>query len=499
MNSKSQKLWPCIWLVFGTVLMYFSNWNWAIPAASWLYAVFLLRYTRTRKALPGLLVLCSVSMLVGAASMWRLLGLAAIPPWFRLASGIAVGLVFAVPFVLDRLLVARLPGIAATLIFPCAWTACEYLKSLGGGSWGSLAYTQYGNLPLMQLASVTGIWGLSFVVAWFASVVTYAWEQGFHWQRIRKITIAYGFILVCVFAYGFVRLGSPPVPADKVRIASITNPRDFFTRFYLPDWSDRNTAYASMKEDLAFLLDASGRSVQAGAQVVIWQEYSMTVMEEHEKEFLARTTGFAKDNNIYLAMAIAVFPLSYPELPWQNKLLWIAPDGKIIAEYLKSKPAQPLEPIVPGKVAIPILDTPYGKIASVICADLDYPSLLHQGRVYDADILVIPAQDWASADPLHTRMSVFRAIENGVSVVKSTGGGLSIAVDPYGRIITVADFFTTDHNAMISSLATKGVGTVYSSLGDAFAWLCVLGILLLCLWGVISGKSGASASERFSA
>ena len=479
---KFQKQWPCTWLAIGSVLMYFSNWNWAIPVASWLYSVFLLRYTRTQKALPGLLALCSISMLVGVASMWKLLEIDAIPLWFRFVSGGVVGVVFALPFILDRLLVARIPGMAATLIFPCAWTACEYIKSSGGGSWGSIAYTQYGNLPFMQLASITGIWGLSFFVTWFASIVNYSWERGFSWRKFRKVAIAYCFILVCVFAYGFIRLASQHVPTDKVCVASITNPKEFFSRFYRPDWTDRKSAYEGMNKDLAIFLAASARSAQSGAQVVLWQEYSIAVMEEHEQEFIDRATEFANENNIYLAAAIAVFPLKYPDQPWQNKLIWIGPDGTIIAEYLKSKPAQPLEPIISGKDEIPIFDTPYGKIASVICADLDYPSLLHQGRVYDADILLIPAQDWAAADPLHSHMSVFRAIENGVSMAKSTGGGLSIAVDPYGRTINASDFFTAGRVSMVACLPTKGICTIYSFIGDTFAWLCILGIIAMSIW-----------------
>ncbi len=493
MNMNFHKQWAYAWLVIGSVLMYFSNWNWAIPPATWLYAVFLLRYTRTQKAFSGLLVLCTVSMIVGVVSMWKLLGIDAISPGVRVVSGIALGVIFALPFILDRLLVARVPRVAATLIFPCAWTACEYVKSLGGGSWGAIAYTQYGNLQFMQLASITGIWGLSFIVAWFASIVNYAWEKGFRWRGFRKTAIAYGIILICVFGYGFIRLASSHVPSGEVCIASITNPRVFFSRFYLPDWTDRKSSYESTNKDLAYFLEASARSVRSGAKVVVWQEYSIAVMEEQRQEFIDRATAFANANNIYLAMAIAVFPLNYPDQPWQNKLLWVGPDGTILAEYLKSKPAQALEPIIPGRDAIPILDTPYGKIASVICADLDYPSLLHQGQVYAADILLIPAQDWAAADPLHTHMSVFRAIENGVYMVKSTGGGLSIAVDPYGRTINASDFFTADHNSMLACFPTKGVETIYSRIGDTFAWLCILGIIIMSLWGII-GKTRAGSN-----
>jgi len=244
-----------------------------------------------------------------------------------------------------------------------------------------------------------------------------------------------------------------------------------------------------MNKDLNFFLNASKHSARAGARLLIWQEYAISVPQEHEQEFIKEVKYLAREENIYLGAAMAVFPLNYPDEPWQNKLIWINPDGQIINEYLKSKPALPLEPIIPGNGDIPIFNTPYGRITSVICADLDYPNLLHQGGVSDADLLLIPAQDWSAVDPLHTNMSVFRAIENGVSMVKSTGGGVSIAVDPYGRIVDASDYFNSDQKTMITCMTAQGVDTLYSFIGDSFAWLCMLGLFIMSVWGYVIGRT----------
>jgi apolipoprotein N-acyltransferase len=77
------------------------------------------------------------------------------------------------PYLLDRLLARRLGGQIGTLVFPLAVTTVSYLFALVGpfGTFGNLAYTQYGNLPLLQLLSVTGIWGLDFLMSWLASLV----------------------------------------------------------------------------------------------------------------------------------------------------------------------------------------------------------------------------------------------------------------------------------------------------------------------------------------
>ena len=488
MKTKSQEKWSYVWLALGTILMYFSNWNWAIPTTTWLFSIFLLRFARSQKKSTGLLTLCMGCIVVGVASMWKLLLIDVIPPSFRVVSGLAVGVIFFLPFLADRLTVSKVSGVVATLIFPCSWTALEYIKSLGNGSWGALAYTQYDYLTLMQLTSITGIWGVSFLITWFASIVNFAWEQQFSWRKIQKITILYSLVVSFVFLYGYIRLATSEEPTDKVCIASVTNPRDFFSRFYGPDWTDRELAYKNMQQDLNYLFSATKSSAHAGAHIVIWQEYAVSVMEENEQEFIDRAKKLAEDEHIYLVLAIGLFPLNYPDQTWQNKLIWIDPSGKVINEYLKLKPAPPLEPIVPGEGGIPILDTSYGKIASIICADLDYPSLVHQAGANDAAILLISAQDWTAVDPLHTHMGVFRAVENGLSLVKGTGGGVSIAVDPYGRVLTSSDYFKSSENEMVTCLSIKGIVTIYSRIGDAFAWLCILGFIIISVRGYFSRK-----------
>jgi len=482
-TTESQVKWSYLWLATGSAIMYFSNWNWAFPAATWLFAVFLLRFSRSRKIITGQVILCLVIIIVGIASMWRLLSIEAIPPPFRIVSGIVVGILSFLPFFVDRLLKSKLQGEISTLVFPCSWVALEYLKSSGNGSWGALAYTQYGNLPLMQIVSITGIWGLSFLITWFAAIVNFSWEQKFAWRKIRKITILYGLIFTIVFLYGYIRLASPEESADRVTIASVTNPRDFFSRFYEADWTDRESAHKSMQNDVNYLFEATRNSALAGSKIVLWQEYAVSVMQEDEQEFIDKARKLAREEQIYLVMGIGLFPLNYPDQLWQNKLIWIDPSGKVIGEYLKLKPAPPLEPIVPGEGGILISETAYGRIASVICADLDYPSLIREAGGGSAKILLIAAQSWKAVDPLHTHMGVFRAVENGISLVMGTGGGLSVAVDPYGRVLTSSDYFKSSENQMVTDLPAYNIVTPYSRIGDAFAWLCIACFVAFNIWG----------------
>jgi len=87
--------------------------------------------------------------------------------------------VFALAVLAARYAVRRLPPRAAAFVFPAAWTSWEFLESFVSphGTAGSLAYSQTDSLPLLQLASVTGVWGITFVVTLVPSAVAVAWAR----------------------------------------------------------------------------------------------------------------------------------------------------------------------------------------------------------------------------------------------------------------------------------------------------------------------------------
>jgi apolipoprotein N-acyltransferase len=76
-------------------------------------------------------------------------------------------------------------------------------------------------------------------------------------------------------------------------------------------------------------------------------------------------------------------------------------------------------------------------------------------------------------------MATFRAIENGVSLVRPSLSGLSTAVDPQGRTLAQIDAFTTGAPTLVTMVATQGRSTLYATIGDSFAYLCVVGLLWL--------------------
>jgi apolipoprotein N-acyltransferase len=134
---------------------------------------------------------------------------------------------FFLPFAINNFLSRKIGGFKSTLVLPVTWVVLEYLYSSFINpyySWGCIAYTQFDNLPLLQIVSIAGIYGITFIIGWFASVLNWIWENDFDCKshpKKRKYFPAY-------FYFGAaVRRGSTSTffqtNQETVRIASITS------------------------------------------------------------------------------------------------------------------------------------------------------------------------------------------------------------------------------------------------------------------------------------
>ena len=183
--------WSFLWLVIGIILSMLSftaYGKWVIPLAAWFSTIFILRFMRSQRRLWLAYI---ILVFANATYMWFVLPefLAALRPSIVFGSSLVGSLL---P-VIDRVLIPRLRGFTATLVFPLATTAFEFALATMNplGSAGMTAYSQYNNLALLQLVSVTGMLGITFLIAWFASVVNWAWEQEWQWSAIRRGTALY--------------------------------------------------------------------------------------------------------------------------------------------------------------------------------------------------------------------------------------------------------------------------------------------------------------------
>ncbi len=503
-----------LWLAIAAALYLFTGGQWVIPLAAWLAPLFLLRFVRTQHPLSGLLLAWLVRFAV--ADIFVLQGSQfppGTPPGYY-ALVLLVSLVSILPYLADRLITPRLGGFVATLVFPVAYTTFEYLISFGpSGTLNSIANTQYGDLPLLQVVSVTGIWGLTFLLTWFAAVVNWAWEQHFAWPRVRGGGVLYMSVLAVVLLGGGARLALFPPPATLVRVAGLSPSRAAVSAFnqQLPpatlssllsgkatqaDRALARSAFTTLDDDL---LARSQQEAAAGAKIVVWPEaspVSATILQEDEPALIQRAGTLAREAGIYLDMGLGVFLPDGGKGPFlKDEAVLLDPTGHVVWTYEIAHLVPGGQGLyVQGDGKVPLVESPYGRLAGVICFDLDYPGTMRQAGQAGADLLLGPSDDWQGFDPAHAYDATFRAIENGFSLVREASQGLSMTVDYEGRVLSASDYFTTNQQVMVAYVPMHGVRTIYATIGDLFAWLCILGLVALTGLAIMQSRKRPSAA-----
>ena len=385
------------------------------------------------------------------------------------------------PYVVDHLLAPRLGVLPRTLVFPAAVTTVELLGTIGNpfGTAGSTAYSQYASLPLMQVASVTGIWGLTFLVCWLAPVVNEIWEHGIAGRDVRRATAVFVVALLTAMIFGGARLAFAGTATDEVRVAALAPDRELNDRAF----AERGVHLAPVLDDLFSRSEAEAR---AGAKIIAWSEAAAIVREADMRGVMNRAAELADTENVYLQLSMIVeltTPASNGDVN-ENHAMLFGPDGDVLWDYLKSKPT-PGDGHSAGPGQIPDVDTPYGRLATVICQDDFFPSLLRQAGRKDVDILLLPSSDWEAITDWHAQQAPFRAVENGTALVRPTRKGISLATDSLGRTVgQKSDYFTGDDHTLVTSVPIKGRDTVYSVVGDAFAYACAAGLVVMSGWAV---------------
>jgi len=388
------------------------------------------------------------------------------------------------------LIASRFKGVLSTLIFPCTLVGTQFAFSHGPvGSWGSAAYTQSGNLPLIQLLSVTGLWGITFLIGWFAASVNSTWQRKTIGAEAWRPMALFCAVYVPVILLGAARLSFHPPSSPTVRVASLSPTKEGRP---LPDgllkavMEKRATAeQVSLFRTITGtgqneLFTRSEREAKAGARIIFWSETATFVLKQDEPDLLTRAQTLAKKYSIYLGLPLGTWTpgLSHP---LENKFVFIEPSGEIAWQYLKARPTPGPEAAVSvrSEGTLRYLDTPYGRLSTAICYDTDFPRLMAQAGAQRADVVLSPAGDWRAIDPRHTEIASFRAIEQGFNLVRQSNGGLSAAYDYEGRLVASMDEYHAAELTLIAQVPSRGVKTTYSQFGDWFAWLCILAVLTL--------------------
>lgn len=474
-------------LLLGAALLLVSNGRWTLPVAAWLSAIVLMRYARTAKKLWKALIGIYLVFLICTPIAW--FGLWPFPPLVMAKLSAVTAFWALVPYGLDRLSETRIRGVAQTLVFPCSAVGLGFHGSLGSETtWGNLAYTQTENLPLLQLASIAGIWGISFVMLWLAPVVNNLWRDGWSARRARAGVVAYGLALGAVFLFGSARLAFFPPAGESFRVASVTPPELLdlvspeealiFQQIMMKQEVDEArvaSARAKIESTYAQLFEDTRREAWAGADLVVWPEGALVSFDkEQDEELIEQGRRLAAEEQIYLGMTIGLLPGASGG-PNENRLLLISPAGELLQTYWKHQTVPVIEePFAVAGSETPFLQqTPFTNLGGVICYDMDSPRFIARAGRDGTDVLLAPSGDWPAIKEIHANMALMRAVEQGFSLVRPANHGLNVVADYQGRILARLDHYATSDRRLSAVVPSRGTTTLYQRTGDALPWACL--------------------------
>ena len=469
-----------IYMIISFLIYVLSNGAWNIPIFAWVYPVLFLGigyFNKTRKSYFAIILCYALGFVI---QFGKVIGM---DIKICIIAGVLAALLKAVPYFYWMKSKMRFQD---TVIFASIMVLIEYIIYLVYPILGGLsdAYTQFQNLYLLQIVTVTGIYGITFIMYWTAAMMIWIWNNRRDQKALKKYAAIFASVMGLVFVYGVIMYHFVGNPEKSVRIAGVTVPvshllnddKDVYATFYTDTFTDENMA--DTQEKLAAVADAlfikTKQEAESGAKIVFWSELNGAVLKQDEAALLRRASTTAKEEDVYLIVSLLV-KTPYENLK-ENKIIAFNPQGEQIAEYFKHGRSIG-ELCQKGDGKLQCFDTEYGRIAPFICSDMAFASKIQQAGKDNVDILLVPASDWQEMTLIATKTAIVRAVENGSHIIRHTNKGMSIAADNKGNILAQADYFQSDTKNIAAQVITTGRFTLYSHVGDIFIYLCGIYVL----------------------
>jgi len=462
-------------LLIGFFLMLISDMRGSADIFAWFMLIPFLLYVSLYQGLKSRLWLL-LTLIVGSILV---LAKTASEPYFdsvgfSIMTGSVIGIRYFITFLVWGYIRKWTGDFISMIAFPVVIVSLEYLQAFytAFGTWGSLAFTQLANLPLLQTASLFGFLGISAFMAWGAVLAaSFILDRNLENKKMHIILFVALFIVLNV--WGDLRLGTVP-QGKHILVAGVTSGQPLTG--VTPDPNDP-AVFANTQG----LLDRTTRAARQGAEMVVWAEASTIFSEQGEKPFLRKLSQLAKRENIIVVAAYVVLLPKDEQtafLNMKNKFTWVNADGTIAETYLKHHPV-PGEGSVPGRRPLKVISTKYGKLAGDICYDDDFPQMSLTYARLGADLLLNAGLDWSGILYRHTLMARVHAIEGGFSFLRSANDGASMGFDNLGRIRASMTSFEDNDHILLASLPTKRTDTLYSRVGNLIAYIAIFVLLLL--------------------
>ncbi|HET9862722.1 MAG TPA: nitrilase-related carbon-nitrogen hydrolase [Steroidobacteraceae bacterium] len=448
-----------LWLVFNLHPVWWLAW--IVPGL--VFAVALSTEGWTSRGLVA------IAALIGAASNYRYL-LSVMPLPAAMLALLLQTLMWVLILGIARRIVKSFESAWTVLALPVVAVAVDTLLAYftPDGNWGSLAYTQAGMLPIAQLAAIFGVGGVLFLLMLGNSALALALVYR---RRLPGALPMYGVTLAAIaltWAFGAWRVAhAAPGESLTFGIASVDD--------YIEGQGSPNSreVWAQYEAQVAQLAGSGAKLVLLPEKIAVLK----TRDAEARKAWLAR---LARDNQVWLVAGVGVDDGRQR----RNEAWWFAPDGRLVTNYLKHFMAPPEREFVAGH-EFPVNDIAGVRYGVAICKDMHFSRLGRSFGRRHARVMLVPAWDFDRDAEMAANMTRMRGVESGFAIVRAARDGLLTISDAYGRVLAVDRSTRLPGTTLLATVDIGApVATIYTRIGDALGWICVLAAIVLMLVGI---------------
>jgi apolipoprotein N-acyltransferase len=393
------------------------------------------------------------------------------------------------------------------LLAPLLWTTLELGKSrlLTGFPWENLGYSQYSWHPIIQIADITGVYGISFILVFANAVLFYLFLDH---HKTRSGLVVYPLVALVLisgtYAYGRYRIRALEVSSSpSLRVALIQGNIAQETK-----WDP-----AFQQATLERYLRLTSEAVAEKPDLVIWPETatpfyfladtknSSTLMEQVEKlrmPLLFGSPAYHNEGSRLRFYNRAYLLNHFGQVAGYYDKIHLVPFGEYVPLkkllFFVDKLVQAAGDFAAGDRAVVLNITP-ARAGVLICYEAIFPKLSRTLAAAGANLLVNITNDaWfgrSGAPYQHLSMAVLRAVENRLPMARCANTGISALIDRDGQILQTTRLF---EEATLIGTLTLGEGkTIYNRFGDWFAWSCLTFTLMAFL---LSLRRKAVTSKR---
>ncbi len=367
------------------------------------------------------------------------------------------------------------------------WVFLEFIRThlFTGFPWALLGYSQWNNLPIIQISEFTGIYGVSFLIVLVNLTIVKIIKE----RTLKGATTNFLLVLICL-VFGFYKLKNIRTSEHQnIRTVSILQGNiDQYKK-----WDEKYEQEILDKYSRLSLLPTPYSLLPA---LIVWPESSVPGFLKNDKKLYNWISDIAKKTKTQHL----VVSNDYKNGKLYNSAFLVSSDAEITDEYSKNHLVpfgeyMPLRNFLSKFIKVVneigefssgkkynVINSSAGKLGVNICFEAIFPNEVRKSVRNGAEIIVNLTNDaWylkTSAPYQHFTMNVFRAVENRRFVVRAANTGVSGFIDPAGRVKSETKIFETD--VLSDKLFALNHITFYTKFGDIFAYLCiVISIILL--------------------